>query len=153
MDLRTSELEEQDLRAALAESAHRWAAGSAVKVQVDVSGMPPHLPEDLEQNLLRIAQEAVANALKHAHAQTIWVELEWLELEREGPALRLRIRDDGRGFEPSGAFSIRDGHFGILGMRERAERLGGIFDFASHPGSGTQVEVRVPIATTSGSHV
>jgi signal transduction histidine kinase/ligand-binding sensor domain-containing protein len=141
MDLRTSELEQQDLTVALDAAAHRWVAGNSVNVHVDVSGVNQKIPEELEQNLLRIAQEAVANALKHAHARTIWIEL-----EAEHRALWLRIKDDGQGFEPSGAFSIVGGHFGILGMQERAERLGGKFALASHPGSGTQVEVRVPFA-------
>jgi signal transduction histidine kinase/ligand-binding sensor domain-containing protein len=145
MDLRTSELEQQDLPAALETSARHWVAGSSVDVRVDVSGVSQKIPEDLEQNLLRIAQEAVANALKHARARIIWVEL-----EAEDCALRLRVKDDGRGFEPSGAFSITAGHFGILGMQERAKRVGGKFDLTSSPGSGTQVEVRVPFATGNG---
>jgi ligand-binding sensor domain-containing protein/two-component sensor histidine kinase len=147
MDLRTSDLEQQDLLGALEASTHRWVAGSAVNVRVDVSRVTRKIPEDLEQNLLRIAQEAVANALKHAHASTIWVEV-----EAEDRALRLRVKDDGRGFEPPAAFSIVGGHFGILGMRERAERLGGKFHLASCPGSGTQVEVRVPFAAKNAAN-
>jgi ligand-binding sensor domain-containing protein len=145
MDLRTSELERQDLPAALETSAHHWVAGSSVDVRVDVSGVSRKIPENLEQNLLRIAQEAVANALKHANARTIWVKL-----EAEDCALRLRIKDDGRGFKPSGAFSILGGHFGILGMQERAQRVGGNFDLTSSPGFGTQVEVMVPFAPRNG---
>jgi signal transduction histidine kinase len=75
-----------------------------------------------------------------------------VDLAAEDRALHLRIKDDGRGFEPSGGFSIVGGHFGILGMRERAERLGGRFDLASRPGSGTQVEVRVPFAAKNGNN-
>ena len=147
MDLRTSELEQQDLPAALEAAAHRWVAGTAVSIRVSVSEVSSKIPDHLEQNLLRIAQEAVANAVKHAHARTIWVDL-----AAEDRALHLRIKDDGRGFEPSGGFSIVGGHFGILGMRERAERLGGRFDLASRPGSGTQVEVRVPFAAKNGNN-
>jgi signal transduction histidine kinase len=142
MDLRTSELEERDLPSALAASARQWAAGSPVEVKVGISCLPRQFPEDLEQNLLRIAQEAVANAVKHARARTIWVEL-----RADGRFLNLRVKDDGQGFEPSGTFSVIGGHFGILGMRERAERLGGEFALASCPGSGTQVEVKVPLAS------
>jgi signal transduction histidine kinase len=141
MNLRTSDLEEQDLRAALETSARRWAAGTAVRVQVDVSRVQCKIPEALEQHLLRIAQEAVTNALKHAKAQTIWVEL-----EARASMLRLRVRDDGQGFDPSASFSIVGGHFGILGMRERAARLGGKLHLASGPGSGTHIEVSVPFA-------
>ena len=88
---------------------------------------------------MRIAQEAVANALKHAKARNISVELEGMN-----HALRLRVKDDGEGFEPS-PLSTLAGHYGILGMRERAERLGGTFDLESGPGAGTLVEVTVPL--------
>jgi two-component sensor histidine kinase len=146
MDLRTSELEDQDLPAALTASAHRWVAGSPVNLQLDVSGMKQKLPGDLEQNVLRIAQEAVVNALKHANARGIWIEL-----GQDGGVLRLRVKDDGQGFEPSSPFSALGGHFGIIGMRERAARLGGEFAFASRIGSGTEIEVRVPLVSRNPS--
>jgi len=142
MDLRTSELEGKDLPAALATAARQWVAGSPVEVQVATSGSKEELPADVEQNILRIAQEAVANCLKHAKARMIRVDL-----EIEDCCVRLRVRDDGVGFEPSGTFSLIGGHFGLVGMRERAERLGGKLALASHPGSGTQVEVTVPLAS------
>ena len=142
MDLRTTELQEQDLPEALEAAARRWVAGSRVDVRLNVSPIDRKLPADVEQNLLRIAQEAVANAVKHSTATVIW-----LDLSLEGNVLRLRVKDDGKGFEPADTFAVSGGHFGILGMRERAERVGGQFDLASEPGSGTQVEVVVPIAS------
>lgn len=141
MDLRASSLGDQDLPSALTSGARRWAAGSSVPVEVNVSGEPRKLPEEVEMNVLRIAQEAVTNALKHAGAMTILVHL-----QMEARRLLLRVKDDGRGFEPSHVFTALDGHFGILGMRERAERLGGELELSSEPGQGTQVEVRVPLA-------
>jgi ligand-binding sensor domain-containing protein/signal transduction histidine kinase len=141
IDLRTSELEQQDLSAALETWARRLVAGSSVHVQVEVSNLNRSLPGDLEQNILRIAQEAVANAVKHARARMISIGL-----EVQGRFLHLRIQDDGQGFEPYDTFSAGGGHFGIVGMRERAERSGGKFSLASQPGSGTQVEVIVPLA-------
>ena len=140
MDLRASALEEGDLQSALATAARQWTAGSSIPVALEVSGASRSLPEDLEQNLLRIAQEAVANSVKHAGAQRIWIRL-----RMEPRAVRLTIRDDGRGFESAGAFSTIGGHFGLLGMRERVERLGGEFDLSSQPGGGTQVNVSVPL--------
>jgi signal transduction histidine kinase len=142
MDLRASELEGQDLAAALKSSADRWVAGQSVNLHVDICGLQQKLPEDLEQNVLRIAQEAVANAVKHAHADSIWIDL-----RQDAGDLWLRVRDDGQGFESCAPFSASDGHFGILGMSERAKRLGGEFAFASHLGAGTEVEVRVPLAS------
>jgi signal transduction histidine kinase len=141
MDLRASALEGHDLPAALHAGAKQWTFGSAVEVQVDVTGEPKPLPEEMEQNLLRIAQEAVANALKHAAASRIWIRL-----SMEARRLCLRVEDDGRGFEQQDAFSTIGGHFGLLGMRERAERLGGALSLQSRPGDGTQVEVTVPLS-------
>jgi signal transduction histidine kinase/ligand-binding sensor domain-containing protein len=140
MDLRASVLEGRDLATALNSGAQMWTAGSGVEVEVDVSGERKTLPHDMEQHLLRIAQEAVTNVLKHSGASKIWVKL-----HMEAKKLFLRVADNGRGIEHPDAFSSQDGHFGLLGMRERAERLGGELHLASHPGEGTEVEVTVPL--------
>src|ERR1700678_641383 len=140
MDLRASVLEGQDLAAALESGMRIWTAGSGIDVKVEVSGPQPPLPEEMEQNLLRIAQEAVTNIVKHAGATSVWIKL-----HTEAKRLYLRVADNGRGFEQRGAFSSQDGHFGLIGMRERAERLGGELTLVSHPGKGTQVEVMPPL--------
>ncbi len=140
MDLRASVLEGQDLAAALESGTRLWAAGSGVEIHVDVSGPRPRLPEEMEQHLLRIAQEAVTNVLKHAGASKIWVKL-----HAEARRLYLRIVDNGRGFDQASAFSAVGGHFGLIGMRERAERVGGELKLSSNPGEGTQVEVMAPL--------
>jgi signal transduction histidine kinase/ligand-binding sensor domain-containing protein len=141
MDLRASALEGHDLPAALSQAAHQWTAGSAVQVRVDVEGESRPLPEETEQHLLRIAQEAVTNAVKHARASQVSIHLEMASRE-----LSLRVADNGRGFEQDEAFSEVGGHFGLLGMRERAERLGGELRLHSEPGHGTEVAVTVPIS-------
>jgi signal transduction histidine kinase/ligand-binding sensor domain-containing protein len=141
MDLRASALEGQDLPAALSEAARQWTAGSPVKVHVDVEGSRRRLPEEMEQHLLRIAQEAVTNTVKHAHAKEVWIRL-----NMDNGKLRMRVADDGEGFEQTDAFSDVGGHFGLLGMRERAERLGGDLQLRSEPGEGTEVEVTVPLS-------
>jgi two-component sensor histidine kinase len=141
MDLRASALEGHDLPAALHAGARQWTSGSSVQVQVDVSGEAKPLPEEMEQHLLRIAQEAVANTLKHAEANRIRIQL-----EMGARRLCLRVEDDGRGFEQQEAFRASGGHFGLLGMRERAERLGGALHLRSRPGDGTEVEVTVPLS-------
>jgi signal transduction histidine kinase len=140
MDLRASALEGQDLAAALQSGARAWTAGSGVDVDVAVTGPHGALPEEMEQHLLRIAQEAVTNVLKHAGASKLWIKL-----HSEARSLYLRVVDNGRGFEERDAFSAAGGHFGLLGMRERAQRLGGELRLASHPGEGTEVEVTVPL--------
>ena len=140
MDLRSSVLEGQNLAAALQSGARMWSAGSGVDVAVDVSGAHPPLSQEMEQHLLRIAQEAVTNTLKHAGASKIWIKL-----HMEARKLYMQIVDNGRGFEQGDAFSSHDGHFGLIGMRERAERIGGELRLSSHPGEGTQVEVMAPL--------
>ena len=140
MDLRASALEGQDLAAAIQSGTLLLTAGSNVQVTVDVSGPVTELPEEMEQHLLRIVQEAVTNVLKHAAARNIWVKI-----RVEARKLYLAILDDGRGFDQHDVFASRGGHFGVIGMRERAERLGGELRLASHPGEGTQVEVTVPL--------
>ena len=140
MDLRASVLEGQDLAAALESGMRMWTAGAGVDVEVDVSGPETVLPQEMEQHLLRIAQEAVTNVVKHAGASRIAIKL-----HSEARKLFLRIEDNGRGFETKDVFSSLGGHFGLIGMRERAERLGGEMRLASNPGEGTEVEVTVPL--------
>ncbi|MFQ5459379.1 MAG: GAF domain-containing protein [Anaerolineae bacterium] len=94
------------------------------------------LPPDVEQGLYRIAQEALNNALKHSRANTISVTL-----RMDGDDVVLRITDDGVGFDPEEADS--QGGFGVTGMKERAELLGGQFELAASPGGGTDIRVTV----------
>jgi signal transduction histidine kinase len=82
----------------------------------------------------------VVNALKHSGASKILV---WLS--GEGHTLRLRVTDNGRGFDTQNVFAFFDGHFGVVGMRERAQRLHGEFLLESDPATGTTVEVKVPL--------
>ena len=140
MDLRAAVLQGQSLDEALASAAPLWVAGSALKARVEVEGTPAPLPDEVEPHLLRIAQEALHNAAHHSQGCNAWVRLAY------GPnEVTLSVRDDGQGFDPQDTFDPAAGHFGILGMQERAERIGGVFRLESHPGAGTLVEVRVPI--------
>lgn len=138
-DLRDLALEENDLPQALSKIAD-YAAGSGTEISVEVDGTPRQLPAETEQNILRIAQEAVTNSIKHARAGLIEIRLVY-----EPSRLRLKVTDDGRGFEEHSAFSTLGGHFGMLGMRERAERLGGEFVVSSNLGGGTKITVTVPV--------
>jgi signal transduction histidine kinase len=88
---------------------------------------------------LRIGQEAINNAVKHARANRIDVALNF-----DTRNVRLSVRDDGRGFDPSQ--QIADGHFGLLGMRERAEQIGGVMSVHSAVEGGTQIAVDVPLS-------
>src|ERR1019366_3381905 len=142
MDLRASALDEQDLAVALESGAGRWAARSGVAVSVDVSGDASTLPEDVAHHVFRIAQEAVANAVNHASANHIN-----MELRIEPGQLFLQVEDDGCGFElePEDTSRAKRGNFGLIGMRERAERIKGKLLLESHQGKGTRVDVTVSL--------
>ena len=92
---------------------------------------------ELETIVYRVAQEALLNVTKHAQAKQLW-----LELEGQGNRVHLCIRDDGVGFDPMGGSQlIRNGHFGLVAMRERVEMAGGRFQLESRPGAGVVVKV------------
>jgi signal transduction histidine kinase len=99
----------------------------------------------MERNLLRIFQEGLTNAVKHAHARSVDVELTYLP-----DSFALRIRDDGDGFDPQLLSPSGNGHYGLIGMRERAERIGGHFNLESKPGAGTELRVDVPLVDHAG---
>lgn len=146
MDLRLSDLEGHDLPQALSIAAQRWVAGYGVDVKLNLGTIRRNLSEDTEHNVFRIAQEAVTNVVKHAHAKTITITL---REDREN--IDLTVADDGAGFDTSRISTSRTGHFGIIGMQERAERLGGTFRLSSKPGAGTRIEVRIPGARKKSS--
>src|SRR5215216_3130519 len=137
-DLRSQELQKKDLSAALRDTTRRLTAESNVEAVVEVAGPLRPLPIEVETNLLRIGQEAINNAVKHAQANRIDVALNF-----DTRSVRLSVRDDGRGFDPNG--QIADGHFGLIGMRERAEQIGGVLTIHSANERGTEIAVDVPL--------
>jgi signal transduction histidine kinase/ligand-binding sensor domain-containing protein len=139
MDLRAPGLDGRDLKTALESEIRAWTAGSGLEVDVEISRPHRTLSHDAEQHLLRIIQEAVNNTLKHAKANRILIKL-----HEDDRILYLNITDDGRGFQQQDE-SMMEGHFGLLGMHERAKRLGGELRLVSHPGDGTSIEVLVPL--------
>jgi signal transduction histidine kinase len=145
-DLRSDELEGAELTAALPEIASRLAGGGGVRTVVTVAGTPQQLSPVARKAVVRIFQEAMANALKHAHAETIEIQLRY---EKEG--LVLAVRDDGRGFDAASAIPLTVGHYGLTGMRERAERIGGRMTITSAPGHGTELAIFVPFAECAGT--
>ena len=97
----------------------------------------------MEYNLLRIAQEAVSNSVKHSRARSIEVAL-----KSTARSLKLSVRDDGDGFAAN-SFATHNGtahpgHYGLVGMKERATHIGAHFELASEPGRGTTVRVELP---------
>src|SRR6185295_11625961 len=94
----------------------------------------------VESHVLRIAQEAVTNALKHGHATHIELGLDY-----GVDHITLLVRDDGRGFDADHPPAAASGHFGLFGMRERAAKLGADLRVTSRPGAGTAVHLSVPL--------
>jgi signal transduction histidine kinase len=138
-DLRTDELERRELASALPEIAEKIVAGTGIQSRVTVEGAPRRLNAVAEKNLLRIFQEAMTNAVKHARAREIQVELKY---QAEG--LTLEVRDDGCGFEVEKVAPLSFGHYGLIGMRERVGRIGGSLALESRLEAGTRVCVEVP---------
>jgi len=101
----------------------------------------------MTDELLRMAQEALVNAMKHAGASYIRVRL-WYEKTE----VRLQVSDDGRGFDPEAVVAAKAGHFGLVGLRERAGHLGATLSLDSRPGGGTTVEVTVPLPTRASAN-
>jgi two-component system NarL family sensor kinase len=131
----------EGMPAALSKLAQRMTVGADVEARVEVEGPVRRLSSDVETELLRIAQEAVSNAVKHAQAHHIVLRLCY-----EGDAVKLSVSDDGRGFDPDQVPAGRAGHFGLVGMQERAARLGTL-EIRSRPGEGTEVTVSVSAET------
>jgi len=141
-NLRSPALENNDLPTALSETARRLTNETAVQAQVEVNGTFRPLARLIEDNLLRIGQEAMNNAVKHAQARRIFVNLVF-----DARRVQLSVRDDGQGFDNEVASNGRSGHFGLIGMRERAEQIGGTLSIHSTEGSGTEVVADVPISS------
>jgi len=140
-DLRCQLLEDGDLVSALAQIVGPLAPPERVKVEAKIQGSPVRLHRAVEMNLLRIGQEAVANAVKHGRAGQISIELRYAH-----ESVRLTVSDDGQGFAADQASPT--GHFGLLDMRERAQSMGSHLKVESEPGHGTRIAVEVPVCSS-----
>ncbi len=135
LDLRGAALQ-RPLPEALRALGRLFTSDTGVRVQVRSPGVES-LPEHVELELYRIAQEALANARRHAQAGEVEIELQTQE-----SGVRLSIRDNGHGFDPT---QLGEGRHGILGMKERARLLDGRLRLRSRPGGPTLITVLVPI--------
>ncbi|MDV2997052.1 MAG: hypothetical protein N4J56_006757 [Chroococcidiopsis sp. SAG 2025] len=136
--LRPEVLESDDLPNALRYIVEQMSWNTDVKITLQIDGTPRPIPVNVEVNLLRIGQEAMTNALRHANAQNIRLNLLF-----EPQAVHLQIRDDGQGFEPQ--VQLTNGGFGLIGMQERSAQIGGQLRLVSSIGRGTEAIVTVPI--------
>jgi PAS domain S-box-containing protein len=129
---------------ALKKVSERALQGTGIPLHFVLSGVAFKLALDIEDNFLRICEEAVTNAVKHAHPTEIEVLLECTDNK-----LRLGIRDNGHGFDMDGPDGKKTGHFGLTGIRERTKRLTGDLSLSSQPGQGTEILVTVRLSPES----
>jgi signal transduction histidine kinase len=134
-------LENDGLPEALKNTVVEWGERTAVRAEFTVTGTTEQLHDEVSATLLRIAQEALSNAARHARATRVGVTLSFM-----GDEVILDIRDDGQGFDPLALPDrTRTGGFGLDGMRARAERIAGSLTVESEPGHGTALSARVPL--------
>lgn len=132
--LRASPLDDLGLSLALQRMAESAAKRSNLTLDLALPAQLPALSPDVEQAIYRVAQEAISNVTQHANAKTLQVHL-----TRNGSEMSLLVRDDGRGFKERPG--EKSDHFGLPGMRERAQLAGGILTIATQPGQGTSVQL------------
>ncbi len=148
-DLRPSVLDDLGLLSAIRWYAERHLEPLGVTVRWELSGPERRLQPEIETALFRVAQEAITNIAKYAHAETVLIQC---VLKDDGIAIE--IEDDGDGFDPSQLPSAGDSRrgLGLMGMRERVELLGGTIDIDAAPGKGVRIAVSVPLKA-EGSYV
>jgi signal transduction histidine kinase/ligand-binding sensor domain-containing protein len=139
-DLRSPSLERRELASALRDIGTRATQNTPVHFEATTTGASRQCPARIESAVLRIGQEAITNALRHARAGRIDVELRF-----DARTVTLRVHDNGCGFDVDTVASDSNGHYGLISMRERAEDIEAEFTIASTKGSGTCVETIVPL--------
>ena len=135
--LRPVALEQGTLVEAVGNEVDRFAAASGIQIAYNVDGRPPSLSPEVAQDVLRIVQESLRNARRHAQASEVQVRL-----AGDAGRFAVTIQDDGVGFDPAQVRG-RPGFYGLVGMQERAERAGGNLSVDSAPGRGTTVVLRL----------
>ena len=135
--LRASPLDDLGLTLAIRQLAESAAQSGNLTLDLSMPEQLPPLSPDVEQCLYRVAQEAVANVVYHANAEHLRVHLSY-----NGDGMSLLVQDDGRGFDVK-QVGRQSGHFGLPGMGERAELVGGEFTVESEPGQGTTIRLRI----------
>ena len=135
--MRLPALENSTLPEALSAIAAQLTEDTSTAFRLEVKGRVYQLPYDKQANVYLIGREAITNSVNHARASRIAAVLVYSDTE-----LRLTVQDDGSGFDPQAGMA-KEGHWGMRGMRERAESIGATFLLDSAPGRGTRIEVVV----------
>src|SRR6266404_2663205 len=138
--LRPQALEKAAFADALKAIIKNTTAGTALRAEFQLKGQPRPLSPTVEENLLHIGQEALSNALKHAHATKFQTRVRF-----DSDAVRLELRDNGDGFAVETA---NGGGIGLIGMKERAEQIGATLSVSSKPGAGTRILAVSPYQNT-----
>ncbi len=133
-DLRSPSIAD-DIIGALEDAARRHLAGTLLAYRMTVTGRPRPLPPAVVPIAVRIIEEGLTNVVKHAGAASVWLTVAY-----ERRVVRITLADDGRGFDVAGA---REGHWGIIGMMERAAEIGARLQVRSTPESGTEVVLEI----------
>ena len=137
--LRATSGNTDDLETAFSQIGQEFGKDKVKDYRIIVEGSPREMHPLIRDEAYRIGREAVSNAFRHAEANKIEVELEYTAKH-----LRILVRDDGAGIDPNVLQTGKDGHWGLAGMRERAESIGGRFKVLSRLQAGTEVELLIP---------
>ena len=147
--LRPEVLEQRALPDALGRVCEEWSQRTGIAATFSITGRQMPLHPDIELTVLRAVQESLTNVGRHAGAKTAAVTLSYME-----DVIVVDVQDDGRGLPPGAAVAVGARHgFGLAGMRERAEALGGTFSVESVPGEGTTVSISLPAVRSSTGEV
>jgi signal transduction histidine kinase len=138
-DLRRDHIE-GDITGTLHDLARQLTTENGIPIEVEFVGSPPAIQQQTLRSILLVAREAIRNAAHHGLPKQIRIQMSF-----ETQEVRLEVMDDGRGFAPAAEPEDANGHYGIVGMRERVEQLGGSFLVRSSPGQGTSVVARLPV--------
>ena len=140
--LRPGYLEDLGLLPALEALVNDVSAQAEIPINLSVEGPSQRMSPEIDLVLYRIAQESLANITRHAKAHHAWITLRFTRSE-----LRVTVRDDGVGFPSTADVGdlTKAGHFGLVGMRERAQSIGAVLDVRSKPGNGTRMMLRLPL--------
>jgi PAS domain S-box-containing protein len=146
-DMRAPALAGGDFSAALRAIAEERLRGTEIALECTVQGVPRPLDPEVEAVVFRVEQEAIANVVRHSAAHTVRLGLSY-----GARAMRLSVNDDGRGFAVDPDFHGYGGHWGLLGMRERASQVRAKLSVRSAPGHGSEIVIRVPYAVADRAH-
>ncbi|WP_254508023.1 sensor histidine kinase [Anatilimnocola floriformis] len=143
--LRNPENAESGLTAAITQSARQLTEGSDLRLQLQLGPLAGKFNPDVEYNVLRIVQEAISNTIKHAQASAVEVRL-----KSNAHEVAITVHDDGQGFDVARHLEqAQPGHYGLIGMRERASQIGATVQWRSQPRQGTTVLLSLPLSSAA----